>query len=69
MGTKTRPYPSMVTGLAGYRSYPMLKGDPIRGIRAPADNRTQFTVTGKPPLSDMVMILFSEEIKEYDRLD
>ena len=60
MGTKTRPYPSMVTGLAGYRSYPMLKGDPIRGTRALAVNRTQ---------SDMVIIQISEEIKGYDRLD
>ena len=69
MGTKTRSYPSMVTGLDEYRSYPMLKGDPILGIRELAVNRTQFIVTGKPPLADMVVIQISEEIKGYDRLD
>ena len=47
----------------------MLKGDPILGTRALAVNKTQFTVTGKPPLSDMVVIQISEEIKGYDRLD
>ena len=46
----------MVTGLAGYRSYPMEKGDPILGTRALAVKRTQFTVTGKPPLADMIGI-------------
>ena len=69
MGTKTRPYPSMVTGLDEYRSYPMEKGDPILGTRALAVKRTQFIVTGKPPLADMVVIQISEEIKGYDRLD
>ena len=47
----------------------MLKGDPILGIRELAVNRTQFTVTGKPPLSDMATIQISEEIKGYDRLN
>ena len=56
MGTRTRSYPSMVTGLDEYRSYPMEKGDPILGTRALAVKRTQFTVTGKPPLADMVGI-------------
>ena len=56
MGTKTRLYPSMVTGLDEYRSYPMEKGDPMLGTRALAVKRTQFTVTGKPPLADMVGI-------------
>ena len=59
----------MEIGLDGYKSYPILKGDPIRGIRALAVKSTQFTVTGKPPLSDMVVIQISEEIKGYYRLD
>ena len=53
VGTKARANPSIVTGLDGYRSYPMLKGDPILGIRELAVNRIQFTVMGNPPLSDM----------------
>ena len=60
--------PSIVTGLDGYRSYPMLKGDPILGIRELAVNRIQFTVMGNPPLSDMTTKQISEEIKGHDRL-
>ena len=47
----------------------MEKGDPILGTRALAVKRTQFIVTGKPPLADMVVIQISEEIKGFDRLD
>ena len=56
MGTKTRSYLSMVTGLDGYRSYPMEKGDPMLGTRALAVKRTQFIVTGKPPVADIAII-------------
>ena len=69
MDTKTRSYPSIVTGLHENRSYPMEKGDPIRGTHALAVRRTQFIVTGKPPVADIAIIQNSEEIKGYDRLD
>ena len=69
MDTKTRSYPAIVTGLHENRSYPMEKGDPIRGTRALAVRRTQFIVTGKPPVADISIIQNSEEIKGYDRLD
>ena len=69
MDTRTRSYPSMVTGLHENRSYPMEKGDPIRRTRALAVRRTQFIVTGKPPVAAMAIIQNSEEIKGYDRFD
>ena len=69
MDINTRSYPSMVTGLLEKRSYPTENGDPMLGTRALAVKRTQFIVTGKPPLADMVVIQISEEIKGYDRLD
>ena len=69
MDTKTRSYPSIVTGLHENRSYPTEKGDPILGTRALAVRRTQFIVTGKPPVADIAIIQNSEEIKGYDRLD
>ena len=47
----------------------MENGDPILGTHALAVRRTQFIVTGKPPVAAMAIIQNSEEIKGYDRLD
>ena len=46
VGTRALSYPPRVTGLDGYKSYPMLKDDPMLGILELAVNRTQFTVMG-----------------------